>query len=383
MLKIITTVNIPFFNYNVTNQSNRLDVYIDGNIVNAPTQELYREWFNDETSVSFKSFRQQVLDSGLRNIRITINSMGGQVGDAMAMHDFIKDLENKGYTIETIGMGMICSAATYILSASKNSKISENSYYMIHNVSGGVQGDVNEIENYSRTLRQFNNDVRDYYCNLTGKSADEITNLMNAETWFNGKQAVENKFVKSLLIEEEKFENSISTRDWMFNNTTVLNAYNALVKVPENLDENFNIKDMNKIVEAIVNAFKTNKLVVTDSNASAEPLTVETLTGALNKAFEGVDLTPTVPAETVDAAVSNFFTAGLPENILNQIKEAVKSEPVNLEEDEAFVNLGKRLGDVEQKIANNTGGAKPKGTSTQTPVEDKYETEGIGWGEAK
>mgnify|MGYP000296506688 FL=1 len=118
---------LPIFNYKISNQGNEhLDIYIDGVIVDAETQEIYKEWFGDNTSVSFKSFRNEILESGIKNISITINSFGGQIGDAMAMHDFIKQLENDGYEVETIGMGMICSAATYPLSASKNSKISPN-----------------------------------------------------------------------------------------------------------------------------------------------------------------------------------------------------------------------------------------------------------------
>ena len=117
---------LPFFNYKISNQGNEhLDVYIDGVIVDAETQEIYKEWFGDNTSVSFKSFRNEILESGIKNISITINSFGGQIGDAMAMHDFIQQLENDGYNIETIGIGMVCSAATYILSASKNSKITK------------------------------------------------------------------------------------------------------------------------------------------------------------------------------------------------------------------------------------------------------------------
>ena len=159
---------LPIFNYHIQNKSDeRLDIFIDGQIVDAESQEIMRDWFNDQTSVSFKSFRQEILDSGLKNISITINSFGGQIGDAMAMHDFIQQLENDGYNIETIGIGMVCSAATYILSASKKSKISQNAYYMIHNVSGMVRGDVNEVEKYAQSLRNFNNNIRDYYINLS------------------------------------------------------------------------------------------------------------------------------------------------------------------------------------------------------------------------
>ena len=65
----------PIFNYKISNQGGeRLDVYIDGVIVDAETQEIYREWFNDQTSVSFKSFRTEIIDSGVKNISITINT---------------------------------------------------------------------------------------------------------------------------------------------------------------------------------------------------------------------------------------------------------------------------------------------------------------------
>lgn len=370
-------MNIPFFNYNIKNNAGRLDVYIDGTIVDAETQEIFQEWFNDSTSVSFKSFRAQILDSGIRNIKITINSMGGQVGDAMAMHDFIKQLENDGYAVETVGMGMICSAATYILSASSNSKISRNSYYMIHNVSGGVRGNVNEIESYSNTMRKFNNDIRDFYVHLTGKTADEITAWMDAETWFNGKEAVDNGFVKA-LVEEEKFTNTIDRKNFMFKNTAALAAYNAYVK-PENTEQfELNTENMNKFVEAVVNGLKEAGLFSNEKNKPA--VTEETVTNAITKAFDGIDLTPEMPENAVQDAVNTFFEKGLPENILNQIKEAVK--PENFVESDDYIKLDKRIGDIENKVANGAGQATPTPSSRSTP-EDKYDVDGIGWGEEK
>lgn len=370
-------MNIPFFNYKITNQSNRLDVYIDGTIVDSASQAIMKEWFNDQTSVSFKSFRQEIMDSGLRDISITINSMGGQIGDAMAMHDFIQNLETEGYNIETIGIGMVCSASTYILSASKNSKISKNAYYMIHNISGGVMGNVNEIEAYAVLMRNFNNKVRDYYSGLTGKTADQVSAWMDAETWFYGQEVVDNGFVKS-LISDQAPKTPINQSDFTFKNKNALSVYNSAVKIPENLDENFNIKDMNKFVEAIVNAFKTSNLVVTETNATATPLTIENLTNAMNLAL--ADFTPEVPVENVSNAVNTFFKDGLPTNILNQITEALKPAVVNISEDQSVIEIAKRLDDIETKISNNVGGAKARGTKGNEVV-DKYEDAGIGWSE--
>ena len=163
----------------------------------------------------------------------------------------------------------------------------------------------------------------------------------------------------------------------MFKNTAALVAYNSYVK-PEKQFE-LNSENMNKFVEAIVNAFKTNNLVVTDENPSTQPLTTETLTNALSKAFEGIDLTPEIPENAVQDAVSNFFANGLPENVLNQIKEAVT--PQNFTESEDYTKLTSRIEDIETKVANGAGQAKPTGKSTSEVQEDKYDVEGIGWSE--
>ena len=373
---------LPFFNYKISNQGNEhLDVYIDGVIVDAETQEIYKEWFGDNTSVSFKSFRNEILESGIKNITITINSFGGQIGDAMAMHDFIQQLENDGYNIETIGIGMVCSAATYILSASKKSKITKNAYYMIHNVSGGVWGDVNEIEKYAKSLRNFNNNIRDFYASLTGKPTNQIEEWMNAETWFYGQDVADNGFVKE-VIGEKSPTNKINKSDWTFKNINPLNAYNSFVGGnPENTEDNLiqNL-DMNKIVEAIVNAFKAKNLVVTDAGQNAEPLTAENLTGALNEAFKGIDLEPKAPSEEqVSNALTEFFKNGLPENMISQITNAVKEnvKPENFKDSEEWKGVENRLKDIEEKAAKNFGQAKPKNSGGSG--ESKYDKEDIGF----
>ncbi|WP_428067416.1 Clp protease ClpP [Chryseobacterium gambrini] len=375
--------NPIFFNYNVTNSGERLDVFIDGTIVDAETQEIWKEWFNDDTSVSFKSFRTEIIDSGLKNIRITINSFGGQIGDAMAMHDFIKQLENDGYAIETIGLGMICSAATYVLSAAKNSKISPNSWYMIHNVSGFAWGDVNEVEKYAKNLRRFNNNIRDFYVNLTGKTANQVSEWMDAETWFTGKEAVDNGFVAQTTDQKEEFK-PINSANWNFKNTNALNAFNSIANAKPpviNLD-NLNENDMSKLSEAIVNAFKALNLVPNEKGDKPEALTVENLTNALNTALKDFDPEPKAPTdEQVTTAITNFFKNGLPENMISQITNVVKENATteNFTETEDFKKLDERIGEIENSVAKNLGQAKPENSGKSGNVTDKYEHEDIGW----
>ncbi|TWP28428.1 Clp protease ClpP [Apibacter muscae] len=368
------------FNYHITNEnSDRLEVYIDGGIVDAESQEFYKTWYNDETSVSFKSFRNEILSSGKKNIRITLNSFGGQIGDAMAMHDFIKQLENEGYEVETLGMGMICSSATYPLSAAKNSKISPNSWYMIHNVSGYAYGDINEIEKSAKNLRKFNNDIRDFYVNLTGKSQEQIESWMNEEKWFTGKQAVENGFVKSLALEEKEEFKPINQKEWSFKNTHVLNAYNSFSSPKPN---NINNKiDMNELVQKIVNAFKGNNLVVTENTPKPENLTVENLTKALNEATKDLKLEPS--EEQIKHSVVNLFKDGLPENIKEvinlAISDSVKERMNEYITSEELSKINKEFNDLKVDVINSLGEAKPP-KNIQEEEEKTYNHPGIKWG---
>ena len=108
-------MKVTVFNYSVIkNQQDAsiLDVFIDGDIVDASPQEFYKNWWGDDTSTSFKSFRDQILNSDATRINVNINSGGGMVADALAIHDFIKEQIANGKNIHTYGKGIVASAAT-------------------------------------------------------------------------------------------------------------------------------------------------------------------------------------------------------------------------------------------------------------------------------
>lgn len=304
---------LQFFNFTATNESTDvLDINIDGAIVDAETQEMYEQWYGDDTSVSYKSLRGQVANSNANTINFYINSGGGMVTDAMAIHDWIVEMRAAGKTVNTIGRGIVCSAATYILMAG-NSSMSANSWFMIHNVSGGTWGDVNDIENYAASLRQFNDATRDFYANYTGLSATVISNMMNAETWMTAQQALDKKFIKSIAGSVE-FTNSISADNWQFKNMAVLQAYNSS-SIKNDTDM------VNKIVEGITNALKELGLMKVDgaTNVAIQPITNEALTAALTTALAGVSTdietmvntaVATAVTAKMEAATTNFTNIG-------------------------------------------------------------------------
>lgn len=231
-------VQLPVFNFSIKNQSdNSADIFIDGDIVDASTQEILKNWYGDDTSTSYKSFREAIDALNVKTLNVYVNSGGGQITEAMAIHDLLTDLQDKGKTVNTIGRGIIASAATYILMAGKNPSMSSNSFLMVHNASGAIWGNVTEIENYAVTLRKFNDQVNTFYQKATGLSKTVIANMMDAETWLTADEAKTKGFVKN-VTGEASFSNSIKPEKWLFNNTTILNSYNSFVtKTVKNISD--------------------------------------------------------------------------------------------------------------------------------------------------
>lgn len=317
-------LQIPVFNFSIKNQAgSSVDIFIDGEIVDAPTQSFLKDYFGDDTTTSYKSFRDILnkIDASVYNIYI--NSIGGQVTEAMAIHDLLGDMQANGKVVNTIGRGLIASSATYILMAG-NSSMSNNSWGMIHNVSGFCYGDVNQVETYAATMRKFNDAANSFYQKATGLSKTVIGNMMDAETWMTAEEMKEKGFVKNITA-EANFTNSIKPEQWLFNNTSVLNSYNSFTQ------KNNPIMDTNKITETIQNGFNSlmEKLGIANKKEE-QPVQdafkdfTESITNSIKEGMAAI-VVPDNAAITlmVTEAVANSFKT-LPENFTQAIMDANK-----------------------------------------------------------
>ena len=297
---------LQVFNFSITNRGNKtVDINIDGEIVDASTQSVLQAWFGDTTSTSYKSFRNSLDKEDADTYNVIINSPGGVVTDAMAIHDLLVDLQSKGKIVNTIGRGLIASSATLILMAGNKPEMSANSMFMIHTVSGGTWGTVDQIENYAVAMRKFNNQIVDLYSNRTGLSKDELNNMMVKETWLTAQEALDQKFI-AVKGGESKFTNLISSDNWPFENIGILNNYNNLVNIekPENFD---NMKKFFADLKAdILAAIKG-----VPANADHSQL-MNSIGEAISKPFENMgDSLDTAVTEAVKAAVGTAVTEAI------------------------------------------------------------------------
>jgi ATP-dependent Clp protease protease subunit len=350
---------ISIFKFSIKNASNdAVDIHIDGDIVDASSQEIYKNWYGDETSVSFKSFRQAVEAQSAKVYNVYINSGGGLVTDAMAMHDFLVDLQKQGKTVNTIGRGIVASAATYILMAG-SAEMTKNSWFMIHNVSGGIWGTVDDVERAATVLRQFNDRSRDFYAEYTQMRKEDITKLMNAETWMTPDEAKAKGFIKK-VSSETSFTNSISPERWEtynYSNTAVLNAYNSSVGAPpDKLTQIQNLlTDMKFSFKDVLNAIKGVK---PEANADGQAI--------VNQIAEAM----TAPLDAAAEALSNQVTEELTAaetRITNSVTQAFETRIAALET--ASGELRQANADLEQEVANKLAG--PSNTKDEKVKEPK------------
>ena len=367
---------IEIFNYQIVKNAadQKAEIFIDGDIVDASTQEILHEYWGDTTSVSYKSFRNEVNNCGFKTVDVYVNSYGGHVGDAMATHDLIKDLNSKGWNINTYGRGMVCSSATYIVMAGKNGgSVSDNTSWLIHEVSGGMYGTVTEMENYVTMMRKFNDNIVKFYSEKTGIPTETISDMMKKETWMIGQEIVDKGFV-SQVTGAVDFKNAIPAERWPYSNRAVLNTYNSKIQNSNNMDIKQLIEDMRNEFRALF-ANKENKpedvanaiadsvsKVLNEVNASNATAVNEAVTAAVNAAISGETLT-----NAVNAAV-NTAKEGIMTEVKNQVAESLKNVVDEKKFNELMNSLTEKFGTFNHNKGGNKGGENPSNESTHAGV---------------
>ena len=148
--------------------------------------------------VSGAQFLRELKDLGddISEIDLRVHSPGGSILDGLAIFNGIK---NHPARVVARVEGLAASMGSVILMAADEVEIPENAYIMIHNVSGGAYGDIEELESMTSLMRKLQDDVTDLYANATGRDKEEIRDLMDKETWMNGEDAVKHGFATRVL----------------------------------------------------------------------------------------------------------------------------------------------------------------------------------------
>ena len=136
----------------------------------------------------------KALGNNLKQINLHIHSPGGDVFDGIAIYNLLK---NHPANVTVYIDGLAASMASVIAMASNEVIMPENAM-MIHKPWGIQGGDAEDMRKYADLLDKVENTLIPAYANKTGKSPEELAEMLSAETWLNGKECVEQGFADKL-----------------------------------------------------------------------------------------------------------------------------------------------------------------------------------------
>jgi len=123
-----------------------------------------------------------------KEISFYINSPGGVVTSAFAMYDTMQYIKSK---VSTVCIGQAASAGSLLLTAGEpGMRFSlPNSRVMVHQPSGGAQGQATDIEIQAREILGLRKKLNDIYVQHTGQKLAEIEKVMERDTFMSATEA--------------------------------------------------------------------------------------------------------------------------------------------------------------------------------------------------
>ena len=178
-------------------------------------------WYGDEVTPAL--FAKE-LNAGSGNITVWINSPGGDVFAAAQIYNML--MEYKGDVTVKVD-ALAASAASVIAMAGTTVLMSPPSLMMIHNPITVAIGDSKEMQKAGEMLDEVKEGIMNAYEIKTGMDRKKISHLMDAESWFNAKKAVELGFADGILHGKEDTEEGDKEKELeglMFSRTAVTNS---------------------------------------------------------------------------------------------------------------------------------------------------------------
>lgn len=133
-----------------------------------------------------------------KDISLYINSPGGSVTAGFAIYDTMQYIK---CDVSTICMGMAASMGAFLLSSGAKGKrfALPNSEIMIHQPSGGAQGQATEIEITAKQILNIRERLNKILADNTGKPIDIIAKDTERDNFMSADEALDYGLVDKIL----------------------------------------------------------------------------------------------------------------------------------------------------------------------------------------
>lgn len=316
-------------------------------------------WWGDE--VTPRSFAEDLERLGGKDVTVRINSGGGDVFAAHAIHNQL--VAYKGRVTVVID-GLAASAATIIAVAGDRIIMPANALFMIHNPAIGLSDyyGADELLKAAEALNTIKGSIVAAYRKRCKASAEELAAMMDAETWMGAAECLEKGFVDEIqgsvspvLNESSLVVNSVNFNIKNFKNRDALKAC---------LNKKLEVKTMNKL-EAFLNSLG---LKLADENQPTASAPVQNALPAVQNQQPAVDAEQiaknAVDAERQRVAALEALDGGDNPAVTAIIAEAKKNGKT-ADDVKPYINAVKTIPPVQnaaqQLVANMIGDNKASG----------------------
>jgi HK97 family phage prohead protease len=194
-------VALPWFE--VRNATERGD---DGR---TETDVLIYDEIGGSFGVDAQSFAEAIAEIDTDVINVRINSPGGSVFDGIAIHSSL--LHHQAH-IRTIIDGVALSAASVVAMAGDEIVVMPGGEMMIHKASMHINGNDDDAERVRDHLRRQSLNIAGMYAARAGGEPSYWMELMTAETWMFGQEAVDMKLADRVWVRPDSGPDQIEER---------------------------------------------------------------------------------------------------------------------------------------------------------------------------
>ena len=140
-----------------------------------------------------------------KEISLYINSPGGVVTSGMAIYDTMQFIKPP---VATLCMGQACSMGSLLLTAgAKDMRFAlPNARVMLHQPSGGFQGQASDIERHAADIIKLKHRLNEIYVKHTGQSLETIETTLDRDHFMTAEESVEFGVVDKVIESRAEIE---------------------------------------------------------------------------------------------------------------------------------------------------------------------------------
>jgi len=140
-----------------------------------------------------------------KEIALYINSPGGVVTAGMAIYDTMQFIKP---AVSTLCIGQAASMGSLLLCAGDKDMrfATPNSRIMVHQPSGGFQGQASDIERHARDIIKMKRRLNEVYVKHTGRTLEEVEKTLDRDHFMDADEAKDWGVIDKILTSRQEME---------------------------------------------------------------------------------------------------------------------------------------------------------------------------------